>query len=75
MNRATLIPATGPTPTSALRSPRVRAMQIVADLAILWLERGRQRRALQRLDDRMLRDVGLSRADVGRETDKPFWRP
>lgn len=44
------------------------------DLLATWLERARQRRALQRLDDRMLKDIGLSRADVAHESDKPFWR-
>ena len=39
-----------------------------------WRERSRQRRALLRLDDRMLRDIGLSRADVEGEVSKPFWR-
>ena len=38
-----------------------------------WQERARQRRRLAELDDRMLRDIGLSRADVGREVEKPFW--
>jgi uncharacterized protein YjiS (DUF1127 family) len=37
-------------------------------------DRARQRRALARLDDRLLRDVGLSRADVEREYSRPFWR-
>ena len=37
-------------------------------------DRARQRRALARLDDRLLRDVGLSRADVEREYSRPFWK-
>ena len=37
-------------------------------------ERSRQRRALETLDDGMLRDLGLSRSDIMREADKPFWR-
>jgi uncharacterized protein YjiS (DUF1127 family) len=43
-----------------------------------WLalrnERARQRRALVRLDDAGLRDIGLTQADVAMETAKPFWR-
>jgi uncharacterized protein YjiS (DUF1127 family) len=39
-----------------------------------WVERARQRRALLALDEWMLKDIGLSRADVRREHDKPFWR-
>ena len=38
------------------------------------LERSRQRRALSGLNDAMLRYLGLSRADVVREVEKPFWR-
>ncbi len=40
----------------------------------VWHERARQRRALARLDDRLLRDVGLSRAAAVLESGKPFWR-
>ena len=32
----------------------------------------RERRVLQQLDDRLLRDIGLSRADVGVELQPPF---
>jgi uncharacterized protein YjiS (DUF1127 family) len=39
-----------------------------------WRERARSRHLLQQLDDRMLRDVGLSRADVARECAKNFWQ-
>jgi uncharacterized protein YjiS (DUF1127 family) len=46
----------------------------VADLVVVWHERARQRRDLQRLNDRMLRDIGLTRADVMAESSKPFWR-
>ncbi|MFC6672332.1 DUF1127 domain-containing protein [Marinobacterium aestuariivivens] len=38
-------------------------------------ERSRSRRQLQMLDDHMLKDIGISRADAVREADKPFWRP
>jgi uncharacterized protein YjiS (DUF1127 family) len=38
-----------------------------------WRERAAQRRALARLDDRLLRDMGLSRSDVEEEVAKPFW--
>jgi uncharacterized protein YjiS (DUF1127 family) len=37
-------------------------------------ERRRQRVALARLDDRMLRDIGLTAADVEGEVSKPFWK-
>ncbi|MBK3735926.1 DUF1127 domain-containing protein [Azospirillum brasilense] len=38
------------------------------------IERHRQRRSLAALDDHLLRDVGLSRKDARRETDKAFWQ-
>jgi uncharacterized protein YjiS (DUF1127 family) len=41
---------------------------------LTWSDRIRQRRALQALDDWVLKDIGLSRADVMHEYDKPFWQ-
>jgi uncharacterized protein YjiS (DUF1127 family) len=38
-----------------------------------WRERARGRHLLLQLDDRMLRDVGLSRSDVDRECNKHYW--
>jgi len=40
-----------------------------------WQERARSRVLLGRMDDRMLRDMGISRSDVDVEVAKPFWRP
>lgn len=40
---------------------------------LTWQERDRQRRALAQLDARMLKDIGLSRAEVDLELRKPFW--
>jgi len=45
------------------------------EAVLTWAERTRQRRQLAELDDYMLRDIGLTRADVAGETRKPFWRP
>ena len=39
-----------------------------------WSGRARERRHLTRMDDRLLRDIGLSRLDAKREINKPFWR-
>ena len=41
---------------------------------MVWLERGRSRRSLAQLDERMLKDLGLSRWDIQQEVEKPFWR-
>jgi uncharacterized protein YjiS (DUF1127 family) len=38
-------------------------------------DRWRQRRALAEIDDRMLRDMGISRSQAMAEAAKPFWRP
>ncbi len=39
-----------------------------------WNDRYRQRVHLGQLDNRMLRDIGLSRGEALHEFDKPFWR-
>jgi uncharacterized protein YjiS (DUF1127 family) len=39
-----------------------------------WRRRARDRGQLARLDDRMLRDIGLTRADAEFFSNKPFWR-
>jgi uncharacterized protein YjiS (DUF1127 family) len=39
----------------------------------MWLERSRQRRALAELDERLLRDIGVTSAQASREAAKPFW--
>jgi uncharacterized protein YjiS (DUF1127 family) len=39
-----------------------------------WRRRSRERAELAQLDDRMLRDIGVSRGDVLAEINKPFWR-
>jgi uncharacterized protein YjiS (DUF1127 family) len=51
-----------------------RAALAVAEVLLAWQERLRQRRHLSGLDDRLLKDIGLSRADVQREVEKPFWQ-
>jgi uncharacterized protein YjiS (DUF1127 family) len=39
-----------------------------------WSRRGRERAQLARLDDRMLQDIGLTRADAEFLINKPFWK-
>jgi uncharacterized protein YjiS (DUF1127 family) len=43
-------------------------------MVVRWSERAAQRRRLRQLDDHLLHDMGLSRADVEQEVSKPFWR-
>ena len=45
-----------------------------ADRALLWAERARQRRQLAELNEYMLRDIGLTRAEVAAEIRKSFWQ-
>lgn len=42
--------------------------------AYTWWTRTNDRQALANLDERTLRDIGISKADVYREALKPFWR-
>ena len=71
-HRPSLIPASGmsgivrPTPRSLLSR--------LAALLRVYQERALQRRELRMLDERSLKDIGLSRAEVAYECSKPFWR-
>jgi uncharacterized protein YjiS (DUF1127 family) len=42
-------------------------------LFIEWGSRARSRYELSMLNDRELRDIGLTRTDAVNECDKPFW--
>ena len=52
-----------------------RALNSVRATMQRWRQRSRERAQLARLDDRMLRDIGVTRGDVWQEINKPFWRP
>jgi uncharacterized protein YjiS (DUF1127 family) len=39
-----------------------------------WQQRANERKALKRLDERLLIDIGLPRHVAIEEADKPFWR-
>jgi uncharacterized protein YjiS (DUF1127 family) len=40
-----------------------------------WARTSRERRELSGLDDRMLADIGIGRADVERERGRRVWQP
>ena len=40
----------------------------------VWAERAAERRHLSELDDHLLSDIGLSRADIEAVSARPFWR-
>lgn len=46
----------------------------ILETPLVWIARAAERRHLSDLDDRQLRDVGLSRVDLAAEIEKPFWR-
>ena len=58
-------------------SRRDRGLQQFASVAVArllrWHELARQRRALLTLNDRMLKDIGVTRAEAEREAGRPFW--
>lgn len=58
-----------------LRAARFGDRITVAGLEslLVWRERARQRKTLATLNDHMRRDIGLSTADIHRESTKPFW--
>ncbi len=62
------------TPLRRLVATGRTVFSVTGRTLVLWQDRARQRAHLASLDHRMLRDIGLSRADVVREASKPFWR-
>lgn len=51
-----------------------RAVLDAVTTVLAWQDRARQRSQLQLMDQRMLRDIGLTRVDIDAEMRKPFWR-
>ena len=49
------------------------ALYVWSGVIRMWFQRSHQRRALAELDDRMLRDIGVTRSQAQREAAKPFW--
>jgi uncharacterized protein YjiS (DUF1127 family) len=58
------------------RSDHWRAWTVaLVSIVLRWLERSRSRRALAALNDHALRDIGITRAEAGFESTKPFYEP
>ena len=45
------------------------------DVLVRWQQRFEDRHYLSRMNDDMLRDIGVGRAELEQELQKPFWRP
>jgi uncharacterized protein YjiS (DUF1127 family) len=52
----------------------LKALKSAADKVTGWRDRARGRRWLMEMDERLLKDIGISRSDAYRESRKPFWR-
>jgi uncharacterized protein YjiS (DUF1127 family) len=57
----------------AWRTLNAAALRAV-DTILTWHERARMRHQLLMLDDRLLRDIGITRVEARNEAEKPFWR-
>ncbi len=51
-----------------------KSLSFVEQLTVYY-HRIKQRRQLLTLDDRMLKDIGISRVDALRVARRPFWKP
>ena len=68
--------ATRPIPAIDISLKGLSALIVKStDTVLDWQDRARQRHRLGEMDDHLLRDIGLSRADLEHEIEKPFWRP
>ena len=70
-----LVPRTSLIPLRPVSRSLSSILRLTFNRLRLWRTRARQRRALARLDDRLLDDIGLTREDARRETSKWFWQP
>lgn len=62
----------GPWPAqrNTLRAEFTRVITLLKE----WRQRSRSRAELAGFDDRLLRDIGISRCEAANEISKPFWR-
>ena len=74
--RRILVPPLGDSrpPSLGLRMGLRAFLLRIVDLILTWQERAKQRAALASLEDHMLKDIGVSRADATREANRHFWR-
>jgi uncharacterized protein YjiS (DUF1127 family) len=46
----------------------------IVNLLVVWQQRLEDRACLQGMGEARLRDIGLTRVEARRESEKPFWR-
>jgi uncharacterized protein YjiS (DUF1127 family) len=61
--------------TTPTAQPKAGLLRHALAAAWTWYRTAQDRRRLAQLSDSMLQDIGLTRADVNRETLRPFWEP
>ncbi len=66
----TRVEVPGPASRRWLRHAANRVTAAIAE----WRRRSFSRAMLTSFDERMLRDIGITRVDAWREINKPFWR-
>ena len=54
-------------------SSGARLISMIRHRLLRWYELHRQRQQLASLSDAALKDIGLSRADIQQEAERPFW--
>jgi len=67
-----------PRPVGLARRLAKRTIRLgvaAVDRILAWHDRAEGRRRLGAFDDRMLKDIGVSRIEAMNEARKPFWRP
>jgi uncharacterized protein YjiS (DUF1127 family) len=75
MNTAAAFADTVPAQWNAQHGvPTASWIDTASQLLARWFDAARSRQTLDGLDDHMLRDIGLTRAEAQREASKFFWQ-
>ena len=67
-----ILPAHPAAPETQRHQPRKVKYGILGRL-MMFIEVTRERRELAHMDDKLLRDIGLTRDEARHEVDRPFW--
>ena len=61
-------------PGLGLGSGIFAALGRLVEVVLTWQDRAAQRTALARMDERMLKDIGITRSEALEEARRPFWQ-